>query len=162
MSNDHETLAAFLYREARLLDDRQWDEWLTCYAPGAVFWMPAWDDDDQLIEDPQQHISLIYYPNRDGLEDRVFRIKTERSGASMPEPRTAHFIANIEVTARRPGQVDLRFNWNTLSHRYKVTDSFFGVSFYTLDVSGEHPVILNKKVVLKNDYIHQVIDVYHV
>jgi benzoate/toluate 1,2-dioxygenase beta subunit len=162
MSTDDAALTAFLYREARLLDDRQWDEWLTCYAPGAVFWMPAWDDDDQLIEDPQRHISLIYYPNRDGLEDRVFRIKTERSGASMPEPRTAHFIANVEVLARRPDQVDLRFNWNTLSHRYKITDSFFGVSFYTLDISGEQPVILNKKVVLKNDYIHQVIDVYHV
>jgi benzoate/toluate 1,2-dioxygenase beta subunit len=160
--SDYEALTNFLYREARLLDDRQWDAWLACYAPGAVFWMPAWDDDDQLIEDPQQHISLIYYPNRDGLEDRVFRIKTERSGASMPEPRTAHFIANVEVIARRPGQVDLRFNWHTLSHRYKVTDSFFGASFYTLDVTGEQPLILNKKVVLKNDYIHQVIDVYHV
>jgi benzoate/toluate 1,2-dioxygenase beta subunit len=162
MSVTYEALIAFLYREARLLDDRRWDDWLDCYAPGAVFWMPAWDDDDQLIDDPQQHISLIFYPNRDGLEDRVFRIKTERSGATMPEPRTAHFIANVEVLAEREGAVDLRFNWQTLSHRYKVTDSFFGVSFYTLDIRQEQPKILSKKVVLKNDYIHQVIDVYHV
>jgi benzoate/toluate 1,2-dioxygenase beta subunit len=162
MSTRYEDLTAFLYREARLLDDQQWDAWLACYAPEASFWMPAWDDDDQLVEDPQQHISLIYYPNRDGLEDRIFRIKTERSGASMPEPRTAHFIANVEFLAERPGQVDLRFNWHTLSHRYKVTDSFFGTSFYTLDVRGDKPTIISKKVVLKNDYIHQVIDVYHV
>jgi len=26
-----EQVQAFLYREARLLDDRQWDEWLACY-----------------------------------------------------------------------------------------------------------------------------------
>ncbi|MCS5932991.1 aromatic-ring-hydroxylating dioxygenase subunit beta [Klebsiella pneumoniae subsp. pneumoniae] len=51
-------------------------------------WMPAWGDDDQLTRDPQKEISLIYYPNREGLEDRVYRIKTERSGASTPEPRT--------------------------------------------------------------------------
>ncbi|WP_165191536.1 benzoate 1,2-dioxygenase small subunit [Caulobacter soli] len=162
MSASHQALSAFLYREARLLDDRRWDEWLTCYASSATFWMPSWDDDDQLVEDPQQHVSLIYYPSREGLEDRVFRIKTERSGASMPEPRTAHLISNIEVLEEREGQVDLRFNWHTLSHRYKVTDSFFGVSFYTLDVSTEPPLILSKKVILKDDYIHQVIDVYHV
>ncbi len=84
MSHELSSIAAFLYREARLLDDRQWDEWLELYATDVTYWMPAWDDDDQLIEDPHSQISLIYYPNRDGLEDRVFRIKTERSGASTP------------------------------------------------------------------------------
>jgi benzoate/toluate 1,2-dioxygenase beta subunit len=162
MSPVLEKISAFLYREARLLDDREWDQWLACYAPKAVYWMPAWDDDDQLVEDPHRHVSLIYYPSREGLEDRVFRIKTERSGASTPEPRTSHNICNIELLAERQGEVDLRFNWHTLSHRYKRTDSFFGTSFYTLDTRGEAPVILNKKIVLKSDYIHQVIDVYHV
>ncbi|MFS0739033.1 benzoate 1,2-dioxygenase small subunit [Brevundimonas sp. 3P9-tot-E] len=152
----------FLYREARLLDDRQWDEWITCYSPRVEYWMPAWDDDDQLVEDPQQHISLIYYPNRDGLEDRVFRIKTERSGASTPEPRTSHNISNVEITAQRDGEVEVRFNWLTLSHRYKDTLTFFGTSYYTLDTRGPAPLITRKKIVLKNDYIRQVIDVYHV
>jgi benzoate/toluate 1,2-dioxygenase beta subunit len=154
-------IAAFLYREARLLDDREWEEWLTCYAPGATFWMPCWDDNDQLVEDPQSQISLIYYPNRQGLEDRVFRIRTERSSASTPEPRTAHMIANIEVLARREGAVDLRFNWQTNSFRYNAVTAFFGTSFYTIS-TGDSPLILNKKVVLKNDYIHQVIDIYHI
>ncbi len=84
MTISYEAICAFLYREARLLDDRCWDEWLTCYSPEASYWMPAWDDNDLPTEDPQSEISLIYYPNRDGLEDRVFRIKTERSGASTP------------------------------------------------------------------------------
>ena len=26
-------IQAFLYRESRLLDDEQWDEWLACYHP---------------------------------------------------------------------------------------------------------------------------------
>lgn len=75
-----EQVRQFLYYEARLLDDRQWDEWLSCYSPQVVYWMPAWGDDDQLTRDPQKEISLIYYPNREGLEDRVYRIKTERLG----------------------------------------------------------------------------------
>ena len=159
---DIEQVRAFLYREARLLDDRQWDEWIKLYSPKASYWMPSWDDDDQLVEDPQQHVSLIYYPNREGLEDRVFRIKTERSGASTPEPRTSHNISNIEIVGERDGELDLRFNWHTLSHRYKKTDSFFGTAFYTLDTSADEPRILTKKVVLKSDYIHQVIDIYHI
>jgi benzoate/toluate 1,2-dioxygenase beta subunit len=145
---DIEQIRAFLYREARLLDDRQWDEWIKLYSPRASFWMPSWDDDDKLVEDPQQHVSLIYYNNRDGIEARVFR--------------TSHNISNIEIVEERDGQIDLRFNWHTLSHRYKKTDSFFGVAFYTLDTSGGEPQIVAKKVVLRSDYIHQVIDIYHI
>jgi benzoate/toluate 1,2-dioxygenase beta subunit len=162
MSMSYHDIQAFLYREARLLDDRQWDDWLACYSPKAVFWMPAWDDDDQLTRDPESEISLIYYPNRDGLEDRVYRIKTERSGASMPEPRTTHQVSNIEVLKEEGDTLELRFNWHTLSHRYQKTDSYFGSAFYTLDVSGEAPLITRKVVQLNNDYIHQVIDVYHI
>ncbi|WP_448030464.1 benzoate 1,2-dioxygenase small subunit [Bradyrhizobium liaoningense] len=155
-------LEAFLYAEARALDDRDWDTWLTFYAPDVRFWMPAWDDDDCLVENPQTDISLIYYANRNGLEDRVFRIKTERSSASTPEPRTLHNISNVEISAQADGILDLRFNWLTLSYRYKTIDSYFGVSFYTIDATGDRPLIKAKKVVLKNDYIHHVIDIYHI
>ncbi|NEI73742.1 benzoate 1,2-dioxygenase small subunit [Rhizobium lusitanum] len=162
MSISDDEIRAFLYREARLLDDREWDEWLTCYAPDVTYWMPAWDDDDQLTEDPHAQISLIFYPSRDGLEDRVFRIKTERSGASTPEPRTSHNVNNIELLARRDAEVDIRYNFHTLNHRYKVTDQFFGTMFVTLRRSGDQLLISAKKIVLKNDYIRQVIDVYHI
>lgn len=155
-------ICAFLYREARLLDDRRFDEWLECYSPQVEYWMPAWTDDDELCSDPQTEISLIYYANRQGLEDRVYRLNTERSSASTPEPRSAHFIGNVEVLESREGQVDLRYNWHTLSHRYQQTQQFFGTTFLTLDTTGETPLILKKKIVLKDDYIHQVIDIYHV
>lgn len=152
----------FLYREARYLDDRDWDAWLSLYADDAEFWMPAWDDDDKLTEDPQAEISLIWYGNKDGLQDRVFRIRTERSSAtSLPEPRTSHNISNVEILEQTGDVTRLRFNWVTYSFRYKTTDTYFGTSFYTIDTSGAEPLIRRKKVVLKNDYIHHVVDVYH-
>lgn len=158
-----EDVRQFLYREARTLDDRDWDAWLALYAPEVEFWMPSWDDDDRLVTDPQSEISLIWYGNRDGLEDRVFRIRTERSSAtSLPEPRTGHSISNVEILEQGGGECRLRFNWVTLSYRYKTVDTYFGTSFYTLDTSGPEPRITRKKVVLKNDYIHHVIDIYHV
>jgi benzoate/toluate 1,2-dioxygenase subunit beta len=155
-------IEAFLFRECRLLDDEQWDEWLECYHPDAVFWMPSWDDDGKLVADPQREISLIYYANRQGLEDRVFRIKTERSSATMPDTRTSHNISNVELEREADGILTVRFNWHTLSHRYKTDYSHFGTSRYEIDFKGERPLILNKYVVLKNDYINQVIDVYHI
>jgi benzoate/toluate 1,2-dioxygenase beta subunit len=154
---------AFLYREARALDDKDWGAWLALYAEDAEFWMPAWDDDDRLTENPQTEISLIWYGNRGGLEDRVFRIRTERSSAtSLPEPRTSHNISNVEILEQAAGLVKLRCNWVTFSYRYRTTDTYFGTGFYTLDTTGERPLIRAKKVVLKNDYIHHVVDIYHV
>jgi benzoate/toluate 1,2-dioxygenase beta subunit len=158
-----EAIHQFLSLEARLLDDKDWDAWLSCYATNAEFWMPSWDDDETLVSDPQTEISLIYYGHRGGLEDRVFRIKTDRSSAtSLPEPRTSHNISNVEILEQTDGTCSLRFNWVTFSFRYKTTDTYFGTSFYTLDTSGTQPLIKNKKVILKNDYIHHVVDIYHI
>ena len=36
------------------------------------------------------------------------------------------------------------------------------MSRYRIDVSGAQPKIVDKYVVLKNDYINQVIDIYHI
>ncbi|HNF66328.1 MAG TPA: benzoate 1,2-dioxygenase small subunit [Plasticicumulans sp.] len=158
-----EDVRQFLFREARYLDDREWDRWLELYAPDAEFWMPAWDDDDGLTRDPQREISLIYYSRRDGLNDRVYRIRTERSGAtSLPEPRTSHNINNVEIIDQDGSRCRVRCNWFTLYYLYKTVDTYFGTSYYTLDLSGPQPLIRNKKIVLKNDCIHHVVDIYHV
>ena len=160
---DQTTIEQFLYREARYLDDREFEKWLDLYADDVVFWMPTWADDDKLTSDPNREVSLIYYPNKGGLEDRVFRIRTERSSAtSIPEPRTSHNISNVEIIARRGNLIDIRFNWHTMYFRYNNVDPYYGTSFYTIDFGGESPVIRRKTVVLKNDYIHHVVDIYHI
>lgn len=160
--NQH-TVEQFLYKEARLLDDRDFNAWLECYDEDAEYWMPAWAIDGTLTEDPQTQVSLMYYSNRGGLEDRVFRIKTDRSSAtSLPVPRHGHHITNVEILETRGSEVDVRFNWITLYFRYNNVDPYYGVNFLTIDFSGDEPKIKKKKIVLKNDYIHHVIDIYHV
>ncbi|WP_414676400.1 benzoate 1,2-dioxygenase small subunit [Limnobacter sp.] len=157
-----EQVENFLFKEGRLLDEQQWDEWLECYDPSARFWMPSWDDDGELTNDPQREISLIYYPDRKGLEDRVFRIKTERSSATSPIARTSHNISNVEIIEQQGTRCSVRFNWHTLSHRHKQDFSHYGYCKYEIDFSDEKPKIMDKYIVLKNDYIHQVIDIYNV
>ena len=158
----YEAIQAFLYGEARAQSEKRWADWLACYADDVDFYMPSWDDDDKLTTDPQNEVSLIYYPSRQGLEDRVFRIETDRSSASIPDTRYNRSISNVEILAQDEQSVDLCFNWTTHSFRYDIVDTYFGTSRYTLDTSGTKPLIKRKYVVLKNDYIHHMMDVYHV
>ena len=162
MRLSYENVCAYLYQEARLLDERDWDTWLALYDENVSFWMPAWDDDGNLTDDPQSQISLIYYARRAGLEDRVYRIRTERSSATIPDTRTSHMISNIEIVEQSGSTLKVRFNFHNTSVRYNHTDHFCGTSFYTIDTAGATPIIKEKKVVLKTDYIRHVIDIYHI
>ncbi|WP_372600412.1 benzoate 1,2-dioxygenase small subunit [Amphritea sp.] len=162
MSISIDQVNKFLFEEARYLDDKEWDSWLEMYAADASYWVPSWDDTGELTEDPQTEISLMYYASRSGLEDRVFRINTDKSSASsLPQPRTSHNLSNIEIVEASDEQCNVRFNWVNYAYRYEHVYTYFGTSFYTLDISGERPKIKAKKVVLKNDYIHHVVDIYH-
>jgi benzoate/toluate 1,2-dioxygenase beta subunit len=162
MTVTYDQIRDFLYKEVRLLDDRDFDAWLELYSPDVVVWMPSWDDDGTLVSDPQREVSLMYYPRRDGLEDRVFRINTEKSTASAPPPRTSHNISNIEILRQDDSTADVRFNWVTYSYRYQKTDQYFGTSYYKLEKSSDGVRIKDKTVILKNDCIRQVLDIYHV
>ena len=158
----YEAIQAFLYAEARSLDEGRWTDWLEFYADDVEFYMPSWDDDDKLTTDPHNEVSLIYYPSKQGLEDRVFRIQTDRSSATTPDTRTGHSIHNIEVLSQDENSVHVTFNWATHSFRYDIVNLYFGSSQYTIDTSGEKPLIKRKYVVLKNDYIHHLLDIYHI
>lgn len=158
----YEAIQTYLYQEARALDERRWNDWLAFYAEDAEFWMPSWDDDGTLTTNPHNEVSLIYYANKQGLEDRVFRIETERSSATIPDTRTGHAINNLEILSQDDSSITLRFNWTTHSYRYQIVDTYFGTSEYTLDVTGPKPLIKRKYVVLKNDHIHHVLDIYHI
>ncbi len=78
------------------------------------------------------------------------------------KPRTSHNVTNVEIIEQRGDEVDVRYNFHTLNHRYKVTDQFFGTIFVTIRKDADGLLIVRKKIVLKNDYIRQVIDIYHI
>jgi benzoate/toluate 1,2-dioxygenase beta subunit len=157
----YDAIQAFLYQEARAQAEKRWSDWLAFYAPDASYFMPSWDDDDKLTTDPLNEVSLIYYPNKQGLEDRVFRIETERSSATTPDTRYNRAINNVEILAQDDKSVDVTFNWTTHSFRYHMVDVYFGISRYKIDTTGEKPLIKSKYIVVKNDYIHHMLDVYH-
>ena len=163
MTISYDEIRDFLHSEQRALDDKDYNHWLEHYDKNSDFWVPCWDVDGGLTEDPQSEMSLLYYDKRDGIEDRVFRIQTERSSASsLPEPRTQHMLSNLEVLAVSSSDAKVRYSWMTHSVRYDNVDTYFGTAFVKL-IRGEDGKlkIKSKKAVLKNDYIHHVVDIYH-
>ena len=150
-------------REAAAIDERRWDDWLALFTEDCEYWMPAWKSDDTLTADPRTELSHFYYASRAGLDDRVYRIRSDRSPASMPLPRTTHIVSNVRpfepVSADR---LRLRSNW--VSHvffpRSEESHAFFGRTEHTLVAQEGRWLIAKKRIVLQNDYIPTMLDIY--
>ena len=149
--------------EGWLLDRRQWDEWLGLYREDAVYWLPCFKDEHQLTEDPEKELSLVYYGSRAGLEDRVFRLRTERSLASTPLPRTCHMVSVVDCMVENDGSVRVESNWTTHSYKFEKATSFFGTQTHILreDDDGELRITW-REVIVMNDMIPSVLDIYSV
>jgi 3-phenylpropionate/cinnamic acid dioxygenase small subunit len=156
--------ADVLYQEAAYLDERRWPEWLALYTEDAEFWMPAWDESDQPTNDPQSQLSLIYYENRAGLEDRIWRITSGFSPASNPMARTCHFISNIRVTHVVEQQPHVSSHWQVQFYKPEQQQSFsyFGFYEHVLRPEGDTLRIAKKKITLLNDIVASALDIYHV
>lgn len=86
-----ETLTDFVYREARLLDDKQFDAWYDLFAEDGLYWIPLAPDQ----RDGLNHASLMY-EDRLLLKLRIERLKQPRAFSQQPESRCQHVL-------QRPG-----------------------------------------------------------
>lgn len=149
-------------REGWLLDRQAWDEWLDLYLPDAQYWLPCWTDEGHVTDDPASQLSLIYYASRAGLEDRVYRILTERSLASTPMPRTSHLVSIVAAEEDADGDVRVESNWTTFSYRLERATNFFGTQTHVLRAVDDALKIASRKVIVMNDIIPSVLDIYSV
>lgn len=152
-----------LDREATYLDEQRWDEWLGLYTEDCEFWMPAWKADGTPTADPQSELSHIYYANRKGLEDRIVRIRSGKSPASSPMPRTAHLLgAILPLAPPSPKRMRLRSTWvcHVFFPRQGDSHAFFGRSEHELVLRDGDWRIAKKKILLQNDAIPTMLDIY--
>jgi benzoate/toluate 1,2-dioxygenase beta subunit len=148
--------------EGSLLDQRDWDRWLDLFVPEAEYWIPCWLDEYSLTDDPTSQLSLIYYSSRAGLEDRVFRIRTGKSLASTPLPRTSHIISIVSSLVAADGSIRVESNWCTFSYKLEAATNFFGSQIHVLKQTTLGLRILKRKIIVMNDTIQNVLDIYSV
>jgi len=151
MPVDRHQIENFLYREARLMDEHAYDEWLALWAEEVLYWVPCNGDDI----DPRRHVSIIY-DNRARLEDRIDRLKSGAAYAQDPKSRLRRVVSNIEIEEEENGEVTVYSNFNLTELRRSKQDIFAGRTIHKLRLQDGSFKITSKKVLLVNN--DEVID----
>ena len=104
----------FLYREARLLDERRFHDWLELLTDDIRYWMPVRTsrypkrsraivilDEERYVEAELAHEGelALLDETKQSLSMRIARLETGMAWAEDPPSRTRHLITNIEVEA---------------------------------------------------------------
>ncbi|MGQ9369902.1 aromatic-ring-hydroxylating dioxygenase subunit beta [Azospirillum sp. ST 5-10] len=92
MTDLHREIEAFLYAEARLLDEGRNEEWLALFTDDALYWVPAGRGEI----DPTRHVSIIH-DDRTALARRVKRLASGQAYAQDPASRTHRLVSNVAV-----------------------------------------------------------------
>ena len=91
----NQDLVDFVYREARLIDQHRFEEWLELFAEDGRYWMPLeWGQSD-----PKLTCSLMY-EDKMLLGIRVERLKGNRTFSQKPKSRCHHVLQAPQVDER--------------------------------------------------------------
>jgi benzoate/toluate 1,2-dioxygenase subunit beta len=143
MENLRERIESFLYYEARLIDDHQYNEWLSLWTEDALYWIPCNSDD------PARQAMFIY-DNRERLAERVLRLTSTAAWAQQPRSRTRRLLSNIEFRAVEGGFA-VESNFILVELRRSKQDTFAGRVIHQLRSNGDSFSIALKKVLLLNN-----------
>jgi 3-phenylpropionate/cinnamic acid dioxygenase small subunit len=131
----------FLYREARLLDERRFHEWLELFTDDVRYRMAGrsnrypksskaiaiLDPDRYVEEGPAQEDELaILDETKETLAGRVARLETGMAWAEDPPSRTRHLITNIEVEpGAAPSELKVYCNFILYRSRSETEQDFY-------------------------------------
>lgn len=96
--DEQREVEAFLYREARLLDEDRFEDWLKLFASECFYWLPLKRDQESGFDT----VSLIF-DDRRLLETRVKRVRHAWFHAQTPNSRLMHFVSNVTVERTADG-----------------------------------------------------------
>jgi len=145
MAADHRAVERFLYREARLMDENAYAEWLALWADDALYWIPCGPGE----VDPVRQVSTIY-DDRKRLEARVRRLLSGNAHAQAPPSRLRRVVSNIEIE-EADGAIVTYSNFVLGEVRRGKQDVFIGRSTHKLRPVADDFKIFFKKVVLVNN-----------
>jgi 3-phenylpropionate/cinnamic acid dioxygenase small subunit len=94
-------LEGLYYREADLLDDRAFDEWLELLDEELVYWMPLVRNvsSHESGELSRQGVDMAWFDEgKETLRKRVAQLKTGMHWSEEPVSRVTRIITNIRIT----------------------------------------------------------------
>jgi 3-phenylpropionate/cinnamic acid dioxygenase small subunit len=140
-----------LYREARLLDDHCYQEWLAMLDENATYWIPC---NGEGI-DPNREISLVF-DDKHRLTDRVGRLESGLAHAQNPPSKTKRLISNVQIENATDNAATVLSGFILYELRHGKERVFAGRYQHHLRLVDGTWKIASKKVVLVNN--DEVID----
>ena len=138
-------LIDFVLREARMLDQQRYEEWLSFFAEDGYYWMPL----EFGQQDPKLTCSLMY-EDKLLLTVRVERLKGKRTFSQAPRSRCHHLVqtphvesrdetANLYVTWTPMHYVETRMDEQNLyaawaTHHFSVQDGKLRIKLKRVDL----------------------------
>ena len=86
-----ESCRGLLHLEARLLDERRYEEWLALFEDECLFWIPG-----SAGSDPRREIAIAFDDRRQ-LEGRIYRLRTGHAWSQVPASRMSRIVSNVEA-----------------------------------------------------------------
>ena len=150
-----------IFLEADLLDRKQWQDWLDLYTSDCVIWVPSWDSEEQLVEDPELSVNMMYLVGKPALEARVHRITSVDAYASLPLARTMHSVTNIRMVEETSTIFKVVAKWIVMCQDPRRGKIWRGGWYdYSLEKCQKGLHIQAKKITLMEDVIDGTIDIY--
>ncbi len=144
---DLRTVEQFLYHEARLLDEKRWQEWDDLFTEDGTYWVPASIDQP----DPIRHVSLVY-ENRLLRTVRIERYANDNAHSLQPMPQSSHLVSNVVIESfdETTGECIVSSRFVVFEYRRDVQTVFGGEYVHTLVTDGCTFKIKQKRVNLVN------------
>jgi 3-phenylpropionate/cinnamic acid dioxygenase small subunit len=161
MSDVHRAVEQFLYREAMLLDEGRYDEWLALLADDVRYWIPVRETTDTLASGVRGSAEMpLIDDDKPFLKARIDRIHTGLAHAESPPSRTRHFLSNIEIEEGADGEVAARCNILVYQTRLERTEAIYvGRREDRLRRSNGSWLIADRKIVLDQTVLPRTISV---
>jgi 3-phenylpropionate/cinnamic acid dioxygenase small subunit len=143
----------FLYKEADLLDQRRFDEWLELFTEDTHYWMPM-RQNIPLGQEHRENTSDVdgiswFDEGKTTLKSRVEQIKTGLHWAEEPLSRVCHLVSNVRVLKKAATEINVGSRMLVYRNRLQdETDFFVGRREDLLrKVEGKWK-IANRKIIL--------------
>ncbi|MCW5770935.1 MAG: aromatic-ring-hydroxylating dioxygenase subunit beta [Rhodospirillaceae bacterium] len=146
----------FLFREARLLDQERYEEWLALYDDECEYWVPSAPEQTDRLG----HVSL-FYEDRVLMETRVARLRSSKAHSLVNRPRCCRLVSNVSVEPAEEGGVVVTSAFHLLEFRRESRRLFGGYYTHALVPAESGFRIRSKRVDLVDcDAAHEVIETF--
>ena len=143
---DLAAIERFLFDEARLLDERRFEEWRDLFAEDGYYWAPTRVDQ----ANPRDHASL-FYDDKERMQTRINRLRHPRAHAQVPPSHTVHIVANVILEgAAEPGEIVAHSAFTMIEARANDQHHFAGRYEHRLTRADGGLRIARKKAILVN------------